>query len=275
MKKVVNLYKPLGLSPLGLIDRYRLKNEWVRGKKMSYPGRLDPMAEGVLLVLVGEENKKINDYMKLDKEYEAEILLGFETDSLDLLGVVEGEGVNGGGGVGGGSLEVGGGSLEVGGGSLEVEDRELKKGLKEFKGKYDQLIPVYSSYVVKGKPLWTYARAGELEGIEIPRTKVEIKDVRVDEVYSISSGRLLKEITRKVGLVEGDFRQKEILEKWSKVLNGRDDKFRIVKCRISCSSGTYVRAIARDFGKGYGGGVLFSLKRVRVGRYNVRDSERV
>ena len=268
MKKVVNLYKPLGLSPLGLIDRYRLKNEWVRGKKMSYPGRLDPMAEGVLLVLVGEENKKINDYMKLDKEYEAEILLGFETDSLDLLGVVEGEGVNGGGG-------VGGGSLEVGGGSLEVEDRELKKGLKEFKGKYDQLIPVYSSYVVKGKPLWTYARAGELEGIEIPRTKVEIKDVRVDEVYSISSGRLLKEITRKVGLVEGDFRQKEILEKWSKVLNGRDDKFRIVKCRISCSSGTYVRAIARDFGKGYGGGVLFSLKRVRVGRYNVRDSERV
>ena len=254
MKKVINLYKPLGMSPLGLIDKYRLKNEWVKGKKMSYPGRLDPMAEGVLLVLVGEENKKINDYMKLDKEYEAEILIGFETDSLDLLGVVDR-----------------GDNLD----SVDVEDGELKKGLKSFKGKYDQLIPVYSSYVVKGKPLWSYARAGELEGVEIPRTKVEIKDVKVLDVYSISSGRLLKEVTRKVGLVDGDFRQKEILEKWSKVLNGRDDKFRIVKCRISCSSGTYIRAIARDFGVKYGGGVLFSLKRVRVGKYKISDSEKV
>ena len=240
------------MSPLGLIDKYRLKNEWVKGKKMSYPGRLDPMAEGVLLVLVGEENKKINDYMKLDKEYEAEILIGFETDSLDLLGVVD-KGVGG----------------------LGVEDGELKKGLKGFKGKYDQLIPVYSSYVVKGKPLWSYARAGELDGIEIPRTKVEIRDVKVLDVYSISSGRLLKEVIRKVGLVDGDFRQEEIVEKWSRVLKGNDERFKIVKCRISCSSGTYIRAIARDFGVGYGGGVLFSLKRVRVGKYKISESEKV
>ena len=74
MKNVINLYKPVGLSPLQVIEKFRLKHREYGKVKLGYAGRLDPMAEGVLMVLVGDENKKIRDYLKFDKEYRAEIL---------------------------------------------------------------------------------------------------------------------------------------------------------------------------------------------------------
>ena len=253
MEKVLNLYKPLGVSPLFAINLFREGHFEYCDVKMSYPGRLDPMAEGVLLVLVDDENKLMTEYMKLDKGYEAEIILGFATDSLDLLGVAEG-------------------GLRMN----FVSDSEIRDKLEGFRGDYDQELPVYSSYVVCGKPLWTYARSGKLDEIEIPRTKVRIDEVDVREIYEIGSDELFNEIERKVELVKGDFRQKEIIDKWRGLLVGDSDvKYKIVKVRIKCGSGTYIRAIARDFGKEYGGGVLFSLKRTCVGEYYVEDSLRV
>ena len=89
MKNVINLYKPVGLSPLQVIEKFRLKHREYGKVKLGYAGRLDPMAEGVLMVLVGDENKKIRDYLKFDKEYRAEILIGLKSDSCDVLGIVE------------------------------------------------------------------------------------------------------------------------------------------------------------------------------------------
>ncbi len=301
------------MTPLELVDRFRERNLKYGGKKMSYPGRLDPMAEGVLLVLVGDENKKMDNYMKLDKEYVAEILIGLSTDSLDLLGVVD-------------DLKIANkekkdsirvneynklkpGSRHNDKKYLDISDdvskcasmaewlmqsvetrcppghegsissvgviKELKKKIKSFKGKYKQKIPVYSSYIVKGKPLWSYARDGKLDGVEIPISNVEIKGMNVEDIYKIGAGKLLREIKRRVGRVKGDFRQKEIVDKWKELLDGNGEKFFVVKVRVNCSSGTYIRAIARDFGLDYGGGILFNLKRTRVGKFKVKDSERV
>ena len=61
-KKVLNLYKPQGVTPLELIDRFRQKHPEYKDEKLGYAGRLDPMAEGILLVLVGDENKKRKTY---------------------------------------------------------------------------------------------------------------------------------------------------------------------------------------------------------------------
>ena len=66
-----------------------MKNPVYKNKRMGYAGRLDPMAEGVLLILVDEENKKIGQYMGFDKEYTAEFVLGFSSDSNDVLGIAE------------------------------------------------------------------------------------------------------------------------------------------------------------------------------------------
>jgi len=56
---------------------------------LTYAGRLDPMAEGVLIILVGDECKKKQKYLGLDKEYEIEVLFGLETDTQDILGVIK------------------------------------------------------------------------------------------------------------------------------------------------------------------------------------------
>ena len=55
MKKVINLYKPVGLTPLQALNIFKKTNSPYKSKKISYPGRLDPMAEGVLILLVDDE----------------------------------------------------------------------------------------------------------------------------------------------------------------------------------------------------------------------------
>ncbi len=258
MKKIINLYKPVGITPLQAIHKFKEKHPDCRGKKMSYPGRLDPMAEGVLLLLVGEENKKMKHYMRLDKEYVAEILLGISTDSHDILG------------------------LPTKGENIEISEKELKRKIKKLKGNYKQKIPMFSSIRVKGKPLFYYARKGKTEYIKAPEFIVSIKNVQIEDIYEISSQRLLKEIIKKINLLKGDFRQEEIINAWKNILKNEEnennegkEKFRVVKVRIACSSGTYIRAIADDVGKVYGGGMLISLKRTKVGRFEVRDALKI
>ncbi|MBU4536810.1 hypothetical protein KJ603_02105, partial [Patescibacteria group bacterium] len=89
MKKILKLYKRISETPLESIQQWKKENPEYIDEKMTYAGRLDPMAEGELLVLVGEECKKKEEYLRLDKEYEVDILFGFETDSYDILGIIQ------------------------------------------------------------------------------------------------------------------------------------------------------------------------------------------
>ena len=82
------LYKKIGETPLECLNRFKVENSEYESLPMTYAGRLDPMAEGLLLVLVGEECKKKEDYLYLSKEYEIEVLFGFETDTADVLGKI-------------------------------------------------------------------------------------------------------------------------------------------------------------------------------------------
>lgn len=248
MKKILNLYKKVGQTPLEVIENFKLKNPLYGSKRMGYAGRLDPMAEGVLIVLADDENKKIAQYMGFDKEYIAEILLGFSSDSNDVLGIASS------------------------GDSVEIDEKELKKKIKGFVGKYEQKIPKYSSYKIKGKPMFHYAR----KGIEVQDVKknVEIKKVKVNSVYQITNNRLLKYIEKKIASVSGDFRQSEILKNWKKLLK-EEKKYYVMNATLSVSSGTYIRAIADDFGSEFGGGLLMSLKRTKVGKFGIKDSKKV
>ncbi|PSO45951.1 MAG: tRNA pseudouridine(55) synthase, partial [Parcubacteria group bacterium QH_9_35_7] len=64
---MVLLDKPISLTPLQTIEKFKEQNPKYKDKKMSYAGRLDPMAEGLLLCLVGEENKNREEYQQLEK----------------------------------------------------------------------------------------------------------------------------------------------------------------------------------------------------------------
>ena len=79
------LYKEIGETPLDLIKKLKTDSN----RKYSFAGRLDPMARGQMIILEGEECKQTHLYCNLTKIYEFEVLFGFQTDTYDILGLVE------------------------------------------------------------------------------------------------------------------------------------------------------------------------------------------
>lgn len=246
--KIYRVYKKIGETPLEALERLRKQRKLSANAKLTYAGRLDPMASGVLLILQDATQVEREKYMGLDKEYEVEVLFGFETDSYDLLGVPvipsEGEAV-----------------VE---GSLNLV--KMNKLLESYKGKIKLPVPPYSSIPYKGKPLFEWARIGKK--VKLPIKEFKVKSIKLKETRYITLAQLFKYIQTNINKVKGDFRQEKILKAWEKVLEKNNLKFKILKFKISVGSGTYIRSIAHDLGKKLKtGGVMFSLKRTRVGKY--------
>lgn len=248
MKKVIILNKKEGETPLEALEKFRAKNKRYKDVPMTYAGRLDPMASGILLVLIGEECKKKDKYLMLDKEYEFQILFGFATDTYDILGKVVHSNI----------LT----NIRM----IEM-DEKIRKSLKYFKGKFTQNYPPYSSKTVKGKPLFKYAR--ENQDVEVPTREVHVASLKLEKVNTINKEKLLQNIKTRVKKVKGDFRQKEILKIWQKNLAGKNkDKFLLASFKIKCGSGTYVRSIANSQGERIGVPTLaFSIKRTKIGKW--------
>ncbi|MEK7120642.1 MAG: hypothetical protein AAB840_00955, partial [Patescibacteria group bacterium] len=83
---ILNLYKKEGETPLERIRRFTTENPEYKNKKMTYAGRLDPMAEGVLIILTDEDVHIKDNFLRLDKEYEFEVLWAVSSDTHDILG---------------------------------------------------------------------------------------------------------------------------------------------------------------------------------------------
>lgn len=117
-------------------------------KKVGHTGTLDPLATGVLVVPIGRA-LKISELLTSDKkEYIAEVILGYETDMLDITGT------------------------ETKRNKPNITEEELKKVLNTYLGKYFQQVPMYSAVKVGGRKLYEYARKNEQ--ITPPSKEVEI-----------------------------------------------------------------------------------------------------
>lgn len=235
--KIYRIYKKVGQTPLEALQQYRKSKKIPPTAKLTYAGRLDPMAEGLLLVLQGASQTQKEKYLALPKVYLAEILLGITTDTFDILGI------------------PGSGALP------SIAEEPLKKG------KITLPIPAYSSVPLNGKPMFVHARAEKLKIADLPKREMEIKQVRQLGRKQLLAKQLLKNIISKIKTVKGDFRQKEILKAWHAVFptqagTHKPQKYQIFKLRLSVSSGTYIRSIANHLG-----GTLYSLKRISVGKY--------
>jgi len=248
MQKIITLNKKEGETPLEALENFRRRNEAYKNSKMTYAGRLDPMASGVLLVLADEETKNKDKYLGLDKEYEFEILFGFSTDTYDILGKV-----------------IKSKNLKI---KKEELEKIIKKELKNFKGKLIQKYPIYSSKTVSGKQLFQYAREGE--EVEIPEREINIKKVNLIKIKKLK-GHLLKEkINKRIDRVNGDFRQKEINKIWAQSIDEKENYF-IASFNIKCGSGTYVRGVANSLGENIGTPALaWTIKRTKVGRFIIK-----
>ncbi len=164
MKKIILINKKEGETPLEALENFRKENKEYRDSnkvRMTYAGRLDPMASGLLLILAGDKTKEKEKYLALDKEYEFEVLFGAATDTYDILGLIKHS-----------DILKNVGML----GSLKDLEKVIKKEIKFFTGKFIQKYPVYSSRTVGGRPLFTYARSGEL--VEIPDREVTVKSLK-------------------------------------------------------------------------------------------------
>lgn len=267
-KSVINIYKPPGLTPLQLISKLKEKYPKYRNRKISYAGRLDPLAHGVMVLLVEPETKNKDHYQNLDKEYEFEVLFGTETDSYDLLGKLSRP-----------KLELKEETktkhrVNV----LEAEfDEWLRKELKDLIGKRTQTYPAFSSKTIKGKPLFWWARVGKLDEIKIPTREIEIYSAKLIKTHTLTGGELQEKVVKRIGLVKGNFRQKEILKLWLNLLRRNPkEKYQVAKIRIHCSTGTYVRSLAHLLGQNLGtGAIALEILRTKVGEYSLTDSTKL
>jgi tRNA pseudouridine55 synthase len=250
-QKILNLYKELGETPLARIERFKWENPEYQALPMTYAGRLDPMAEGLLLVLVGEECKKKNEYLGLSKEYTGEVLLGVSTDTGDALGLLE--------------CQVESSKMFSLSEVEAVAQRLVRKQVQEY--------PSYSSKTVAGKPLWKLAREGEV--VEKPTREVEVFSFELNDLRELDKVIIFEKIKIDIEKVEGDFRQEKIIKSWEEALEKSRDaqKLQVVSFECEVSSGTYVRVLAEKLGSGLSvGSLLYSLKRTRVGDYKIADS---
>lgn len=152
MDGIILVNKEKGMTSRDVVNRIcKIFNT----KKVGHTGTLDPLATGVLAVAINKGLKIVDEITSYDKEYEAEILLGTSTDTLDITGNV----------------------LEER--KVDIRAEEIDRVLNSFIGNYHMLVPKYSSIKVNGKKLYEYARNNE--DVEIP-----FRDVKVFELSRIS-----------------------------------------------------------------------------------------
>jgi len=131
---VLNVNKPAGPTSFDIV---RLVRKGTGAKKAGHAGTLDPMASGVLLVLLGQA-VRISEYlMDLPKTYRATVRLGFATETYDAEGNPTGPER-----------------------AVEVMRGEVESALQVFAGEIEQTPPAYSAVKVEGQPAYRLARKG-------------------------------------------------------------------------------------------------------------------
>ncbi|MSU26218.1 MAG: hypothetical protein EXS44_03070 [Candidatus Levybacteria bacterium] len=253
MDKIISIYKPVGKTPLQMVEELRKRFPDIANEKLGFAGRLDPMAEGLLLVLIGEENKKRNFYERLPKEYVFDILFGITTDTYDSLGLIT--------------------KIHLYD-KVDFGEEKIEKFMKLLVGSWQQNYPPYSSPRINGKPLFYWAREGRLSEILIPSKMVEVYSIKKIGISVVDIEDLAIRNEKIIASVLGEFRQIEIIKKWKLACQENlNASFISLKIQISVSSGTYVRSICHDLGEKVGlGAIALSIKRTRIGDFKAEKA---
>ncbi len=260
---VLILDKQEGETPLECIIRFKKSHPEYQNVKMTYAGRLDPIASGVLVILTGDFVHKKELFTKLPKVYECVALLGVETDTYDVLGMPSAS------------------KLPLTPSWQEGETAPEK--LRTFIGTFSQEYPPYSSKTINGKQMHTLAREHGFEGLEIPKQTVTVKTISNIRMASVATEDLVQGIIETIKKVKGDFRQEESIKAWETISTPpaasgerpplkEGERVPLVLFTIEVSGGTYIRSIVHELGRQLGcGACIIRLKRTSVGEYRLLD----
>lgn len=238
--------KPIGWTPLKTLRTFQDGLSCLKDKKLTYAGRLDPLANGLLLLLDSAHIEIKAPLLNLPKTYSAICLFGIGTDTGDALG------------------------LPTQAITQLPTTKELHQATKNLTGTHSLAIPRYASVPSNGKPLWYW----EKQGITPPTLTrpMQVTECKLGHTKFRDSKNLREEIAQKIKLISGNFRQQDILVAWEKQL-AAPRKFLIAHINISCSSGSYIRSIVPFLAKNLGtDGCLLGLTRTRIGPFSLQNS---
>lgn len=151
MDGILIIDKPAGITSHDVVNRVR---RILQTRRVGHTGTLDPFATGVMVVVVGKATRLAQFLDKDEKEYEAVVRFGFETDTGDKTGQMR--------------------NPECGMRNEEVTERlsSVNWGsvFEDFRGEIEQIPPMFSAKKVAGKKLYEHAR----KGVEIERKPVRV-----------------------------------------------------------------------------------------------------
>lgn len=162
MNGIIILNKPKGMTSFAVVNTIHKLTK----AKAGHAGTLDPMAEGVLIILLGKYTKKAREFEASVKEYETEITFGIETHSLDSTGKVTSK-------------------KEV-----NITEQQLREVMAQFTGEIEQIPPMVSAIHYKGKRLYELVS----DGIEVEREPRKITIHKI-ELLSFEGSRASFRVT--------------------------------------------------------------------------------
>jgi tRNA pseudouridine55 synthase len=225
--------KPGGMTSHDVVARIR---RLAGTRRVGHAGTLDPMATGVLVVGVEKATRLLGHLTLTEKEYDATIRLGQATDTDDAEGNVVSEASAAG-----------------------VTPERLATAVAALRGEISQVPPAVSAIKVAGKRAYKLTREGappELAARTVTVREFVVRDIR--RAPDLTGANLTGADLTGANLTGADLTGADWLD---------------ADVSVTCSSGTYIRALARDLGADLGvGGHLTRLRRTRVGPYRAGDA---
>lgn len=189
MNGILLVDKPVGWTSFDVVAKVRgiwraeliKRGESPKKAKVGHTGTLDPAASGLLVLVLGDYTKRATEFSKLDKTYEAELTLGFNSSTGDSEGQL-----------------------------TQVSDRrptkgEIQEALNSFTGEIMQIPPIHSAIKVQGQRAYNLARKGQEVALE-PRqvTIYSLENLqyvypKVNFTVSVSSGTYIRSLALDIG----------------------------------------------------------------------------
>ncbi len=181
--------KPVGISSFGVVAKVRgiwrndlrEQGESIKKAKVGHTGTLDPMASGLMILVLGSYTKRAQEFSKLDKVYEAELTLGATSSTDDLEGDIT--------------------AMSDQQPTLE----EVNQVVKSFIGEIEQVPPIYSAIKIDGQRAYKLARKGREVTMQPRQVSIfSIAELEYDYPklkfrVHVSSGTYIRSLARDIG----------------------------------------------------------------------------
>lgn len=231
---IYKIWKPYGITSVQFVKEFQ---KLVNCEKATCTGRLDPLAQGEMIILTDTDTKKMSGYLKKDKTYTFDMIIGIDSESHDCLSRIM--------------------NVSCESKLNKMDNRYIISKIHEFIVRYrKQKYPLVSSFVTEQysnkKPLWWFYKNGYKDVI-LPEKDIVINNYNVFSVCKKTGKELSHTFMNRIEQIKNkklqeDFSSEETIFQW-KNFKDKDTNFLVVSMEMNVCSGFYIRRFCHDFGK--------------------------